>query len=362
MRKQSKGFTLSEVVVTVALVGTVTAISVPNYLRIKMEMNMEMVKQHMRVIGEKMIETFGKRGQFPNPSQWPFTGSFDPDEQVITANLDAIDDLCYTTNQSDYIVNQERDQFVFCSQRKTDPECRWAGSKRFCVHCNTQMSQYFAPGVVGQLPEFQPNNGSAMAITGWHSGNFFNPSNMSYFLTDPNLTDQKRVEILTAWIEYEAYSPMYAFPSPPVLAGVTWTPGTTYATTTAFFTDSYQNPASGTTYAAGTISEKFNSLFPQVAQALYLKGINIYEKNGSTSGYGWQIWANPNGSSYCDTGCNGQPAYYGHSGTTLTQIGFSPVDSSLTQAVITSRLPALEAQILSFQTINPYYGWSWGTN
>ena len=109
--KYKKAFTLPEMVIAVAIIGTVTAIAVPNYLRLRMETNMEMVKQHMRVIGEKMTEIIGKKGIFPDPNDWPNLTA-DEDEMSLTANLSAIDQLCYTN--TDYTVNTGRSTYQFC--------------------------------------------------------------------------------------------------------------------------------------------------------------------------------------------------------------------------------------------------------
>lgn len=357
--KKCHGFTLTEIIVVAAIVGVVSIIAVPNYIRVRMETNMEMVRQHMRVIAEKMVEITGKTGQYPDPANWPFITSFDLDEQVITAQLSAIDNLCYTTNREDYIVNQPRNDYVFCTQRKPVSECQLAGYKRFCVHANSEMSQYFAPGAVGEFPEFQPSNGNGMTMTGWHSSNFFNPDNFSYFLTDPNLTDQQRVTILSAWLEYEAYGGSYNQPyGAIVLASDTQL----FATAFALYTDSYHNMTTNQDYTHATLMDKFNSLFPQVAQDLYLKGINIYAKTNATSFTGWSIWSNQDGSAYSFGDFNGYPALHGHSGLGNVQIGFGMADPNLNQATIDQRMVALNAQIAQFQNLNPYYGWVWGSN
>jgi len=147
-RNNNKGFTLGEIITTVAIIGTITSLALPNYLRMKMNTNEEMVRQQMRIVGEKMTEIMGKNGQFPDSEEWPnLVGN--EDEISLTASLSAIDDLCYTN--TDYTTNQSRSTYIFCSSPKLDACGRYAGKKRFCVHFDPVMSTQFSTGVVGDL-------------------------------------------------------------------------------------------------------------------------------------------------------------------------------------------------------------------
>ncbi|OGW79915.1 MAG: hypothetical protein A3G33_02220 [Omnitrophica bacterium RIFCSPLOWO2_12_FULL_44_17] len=156
--KSNLGFTIAEMVTTVAIVGIVTSIGIPSYLQARRTTNMEIVRQHMKQIGEKLIEILGKKGKFScaanstDPAcetKWPLIGSFDPDEQAITASLSAIDNLCYTTDG--YSTNTARTSYRFCSSPKLDSCGNNAGNKRFCVHYDSQMSALFAPSMVGEV-------------------------------------------------------------------------------------------------------------------------------------------------------------------------------------------------------------------
>ncbi|OGW82107.1 MAG: hypothetical protein A3G33_03070 [Omnitrophica bacterium RIFCSPLOWO2_12_FULL_44_17] len=158
--KNNFGFTIAEMITTVAIVGIMTSIGIPSYLQARRNTNMEMVRQHMRQISEKMIEVLGKKGKFScaanssdptcsDEAKWPLIGSFDPDEQAITASLSAIDNLCYTTNE--YSTNDSRTSYVFCSSPKLDSCGANAGNKKFCVHYDPQVSALFAPGMVGEF-------------------------------------------------------------------------------------------------------------------------------------------------------------------------------------------------------------------
>ncbi|OGW82106.1 MAG: hypothetical protein A3G33_03065 [Omnitrophica bacterium RIFCSPLOWO2_12_FULL_44_17] len=148
---KKRGFTLPEIITTVAIVGIVTSVAIPSYLQARKSANMEMVRQHMRQVGEKLTEIVGKSGKFPKQEDWWETmkTSADPDEQAITASLSAIDNLCYTTDE--YSTNTARTSYRFCSAPKPDSCGNNAGNKRFCVHYDAQMSALFAPGVVGEV-------------------------------------------------------------------------------------------------------------------------------------------------------------------------------------------------------------------
>ncbi len=149
-KRNRKGFTLVEIMTTVVIIGVIASIAIPQFMSSRMAANMEMVRQHMRIIGQKMNDIMTNKGEFPAEADWPLTGTIDPDELAVTASLSAIDDMCYTTD--DYKTTANGKGYRFCSAPKLDACGRWAGNKRFCVHMDSQMSAFFAPGVVAELP------------------------------------------------------------------------------------------------------------------------------------------------------------------------------------------------------------------
>lgn len=133
MKKKNQfklGFTLVEILTTVAVIGIVATLAIPNFMRIRMNANMEIVKQYMRGVGEKMTEIMGKTGQFPKQENWPLTGSSDPDEQVVTASLSAIDGKDYTITDYATSANYSNYQFRSCPK-----EGKWGTAGDKCFLC-----------------------------------------------------------------------------------------------------------------------------------------------------------------------------------------------------------------------------------
>jgi len=93
--KNKLGYTLGEIVMTTAIIGSLAAIAVPNFLRIKMNVNMELVKQQLRILGQNMNELYNQN----NPHQYPediLNLDGNPAEELaITASLNAINGMGY---------------------------------------------------------------------------------------------------------------------------------------------------------------------------------------------------------------------------------------------------------------------------
>ena len=117
---------MGEMITTVAIVGTLTAVAVPNYMRIRMQVNMELVKQNLKLIHEAMNRDLTNTGQFPAKSDWGF-GSGNEEEIAITASLSSIDQKDYTT--TDYTTNQARSTYTF---RTCPKEGKWGVSGDKC--------------------------------------------------------------------------------------------------------------------------------------------------------------------------------------------------------------------------------------
>lgn len=241
-KKKNKGFTLGEMVTTTAIVGILTAVAVPNYMRIKMQVNMEMVKQHLKTIGTHMSDLYNRDRMFPEN----ILDLGNSDEEVaITANLSAIDNKGYTIRDG-YMTYQNRSNYTF---RTCPQEGRWGISGDRC----------FLLDPMG-VREMEPWDGSGMAMiaqwqiqTSWFFGRLF---------TDPNLTERQKLNIIEGWFEKYAYWVSYERLTNPWNEGKTGIGSVNYSI--------YQ-----------TDLPKLNANFPEIFNYLGAKGIHIFQAQRS---------------------------------------------------------------------------------
>jgi Tfp pilus assembly protein PilE len=115
-----KGLTINELATAIGIIGIIAAVAVPNFMRIKWEVNVEMVRQNLKVIHEALNEWFNENGAFPDDVFNLPGGS--PEEQAITANLGAVDLKQYRVRRyrirprSGYIMEVEPADPVFRSE------------------------------------------------------------------------------------------------------------------------------------------------------------------------------------------------------------------------------------------------------
>ncbi|OGW85374.1 MAG: hypothetical protein A3C35_00850 [Omnitrophica bacterium RIFCSPHIGHO2_02_FULL_46_11] len=192
MKRNKRGFTLGEMVTTVAIIGTLTAVSVPNYMRVRMQVNMEMVKQHLKTIGTHMNDLYNRNKQFPqNINQLGSSG----EEVAITASLFGINRREYTTDG--YTTGPNLTTF----QLRTCPQAgRWgiAGDRCFTL----------TPLGIGE----DSGNGAAAFGVGASWGNsvpvavsYGRTTSGKYFLgNSANPTNAERIEFMVAQFEVSA--------------------------------------------------------------------------------------------------------------------------------------------------------------
>jgi prepilin-type N-terminal cleavage/methylation domain-containing protein len=181
--KNRRGFTLGEVVTTVAIIGTLTAVAVPNYLRIKMEVNMETVRQELKKIQVHMNDLLNRNKQFPQDIN--SLGNND-EEQAITASLNAIDLKEYTTDGYQPSTNFSNYQFRTCPRR-----IGIGGDKCFTV---SPMGISAALAIAPPPPSFVN-----MYVTRGNTPDFDLFTGSSY------LTDEQKLELFSLWMEQFAY-------------------------------------------------------------------------------------------------------------------------------------------------------------
>src|SRR3989338_1341150 len=146
-RKNKLGFTLGEIVITVAIIGTLTSIAAPNYMRIKMDVNMKMVQQHLRIIGVHLNDLYNQSRQFPEDILTLLGNS--GEEVRITASLNAIDNKEYTTDG--YVTYSNRSTYTL---RTCPKEGRWgiSGDRCFLLDpSGIQETQLWGGGFAGDF-------------------------------------------------------------------------------------------------------------------------------------------------------------------------------------------------------------------
>ena len=186
--KNNLGYTLGEIVMTTAIIGSLAAIAVPNFLRIKMNVNIEMVKQHLKVVGQNLNELYNQSNPHEFPANIETLGNT-PEELSITASLNAISGMGYT-NRTWLTSGTPRSTF---SYRVCPGEGLFgiAGDRCFLL-------------TPSELTEVMPWEGSDLFMTPLTSTMLFGLDQngngkhlLELFLNDPNYSQsQKEAELL----------------------------------------------------------------------------------------------------------------------------------------------------------------------
>ncbi len=251
---KNRGFTLGEMVTTVAIIGILSAVAVPNFMRIRMEVNMEMVKQALRVAGEKLTEIMGVQKRFPSNAEIG-AGATGEDEISLTATLSSIDGKGYTR---DYTVDET---FSFAMIR-SDPirspggGISGAGDKCFLwdpienvrdIPCwSAQGMNLVSRGAMpGQFPPF---------------GVMRMENVLQMLLSDPSVSDQRKAELIANTFAVAAYQLDWMKTNP--------LPGSPVPADAILAYQVYSNA----TLAA---------LLPQINQILESRGIQMFAGNSS---------------------------------------------------------------------------------
>jgi len=266
LKKNNLGYTLVEITVTTAIIGSLTAVAVPNFLRVKMNVNMEMVKQHLRIMGQNLNELYNQS----NPHEFPediFNLDGNPVEELsITASLNAIDGFGYPRSEMNYINGVS---FRTCPDSSL---FGISGDRCFLLVLSTL-----------EIREIMPWDGAGVAMSmEWADpfGDLF----INSLLSSPVLTLDQKVSKLSGWmilnaayVEYQRA--MIEATSPPLDP----------------FTQNgpiYQNNPYFDKYLPGYFSQimsedqpKFQELFEKTANHLQSKGLNVYlEYKETTTG------------------------------------------------------------------------------
>jgi prepilin-type N-terminal cleavage/methylation domain-containing protein len=174
-RRNKRAFTLGEMVTTVAIVGIIAAVAIPNFLRIKMDVDTEMVRQNLRQFHQGVNDFLSNTGAFPSNVTGLGSSS---EEKTITGSLTAIDqlgfDALYSVGPSGY-------------QAIASPKTAKNGDRCFGVDLFGVRDQNCWDGL------------NLTINTGY--GSFGGP-NQLLFLNDDNLSPETKVNALAAHLEY----------------------------------------------------------------------------------------------------------------------------------------------------------------
>jgi hypothetical protein len=131
-KNNKNGFSSGEIVTVIVVISAIASIALPNYLRMRVSFNEEMVRRHMEIVEERMVEAANGKKHFFNFEEWLNERSNltdDENNSSLTASLSATDRFCYTDNG--YFVSRGKNAYVFCSKSKTGICGRFAGTRRF---------------------------------------------------------------------------------------------------------------------------------------------------------------------------------------------------------------------------------------
>ena len=178
-----------------AIIGSLAAIAVPNFLRIKMNVNMEMVKQHLKVVGQNLNELYNQSNPHEFPANIETLGNT-PEELSITASLNAISGMGYT-NRTWLTSGTPRSTF---SYRVCPGEGLFgiAGDRCFLL---TPI----------ELRELMPWEGDGLDMMIVNDTGFLDSLTFSSILNDPTLSEEEKVSLLSGMmIQMGLYADYYA--------------------------------------------------------------------------------------------------------------------------------------------------------
>ncbi len=202
--KRLKGFTLGEMVTTVTIVGSLTAIAVPNYLRVRMEVNMEMVRQELRTIQKHMNDLLNRDKRFPQDIN---TLGNTPEEQSITGSLSAIGLKDYTTDGYRVDPNLSNYQLTTCPTK-----IGISGDKCFTVDTSSISSAaaglaapWDGAGVVMQRFTMETTTGYMANGFGY---NYQREYMLAEVLGNSAFSTAERIELMTQFLKASAFEPI----------------------------------------------------------------------------------------------------------------------------------------------------------
>ena len=231
-----RGYAWGEAVITLVVISSLALFAIPQYFRVRRNVNMELVKQHLRVMGQDLNEFYNKNKQFPVNIQAVLNGQ-SSEELALATSLNAIQDKGYEVR---YFVSPEKGTFVERAEPQPGME-RMAGNKCFILD----------PVGVRELPCWS-GEGMGIKIGGYPYLDFAHF--IQSVLKDFDLKEEQKATILAGMIDYftnEAVKSLQGNLMGDQLAG-------------------YAYPV------FQSMKGRFDVLFPKIHDILKTKGIRIY--------------------------------------------------------------------------------------
>ena len=180
---ENKGFTLTEIMTTLAIVGVVSAVGIPGFARFRMEANQETVRQRLRELHRDMNDILNGGGQLP----WDMGNLGNTEEELaITASLNAIDAKGYMT--TDYFPDRSLMNYTYRTRPKPG-QMNIAGAKCFLVDLfgvtDVSCSDGAGVAMIPLAPEFHDSQRNKI---------------INFILSDPALTEAQRLELVEGFI------------------------------------------------------------------------------------------------------------------------------------------------------------------
>jgi prepilin-type N-terminal cleavage/methylation domain-containing protein len=256
LHRLRRGFTLAEIMITVSIIGIITAVALPNFFRLREEVNMEMVRGNLKVIHEAMNEFLNNNGFFPLDI---FTfGEDDGDERAaIAANLTAID-----LKEFDSTYQITDGSFFLRSCSRTLGRC--FGTDPLGVHV---LSRFDGRGVPLALLASEVSQGNGFEF----ENNIF-----TEFLEDPNLSDTQKIEIIANTFLSEALDRdlergLYTQTNPFFMpVGQT-------------FSNPEKLPISDFFYMNKNVESQFSGYMNEVDKILQSNGVQMYQRDADVA-------------------------------------------------------------------------------
>ncbi len=252
---------LTEILLGFVLVAAMLAFAVPNFIKIRMRLNMEVVEQHLRVVGEQMAELMKRDRAFPEDiSQLSRSGK----EGIIRSSLEAIQDKKGYQIEGFQISPAKTSYTLRVCPKKG--ERGLAGDQCFILDPQgvRTLNPWDGTGFVMNL--FAKNVKEEAEITSDFSGV------LTPFLANEHLSNKEKTDLLTNLFEKTAYRLDFKRHQ---IQNAGCPPSETEACARIKLTHA---PTSTLFYLPRRLNAAYHQLIPEAYRKLRAKGVYLYQQ------------------------------------------------------------------------------------